>query len=170
MFREFLMLWYDMLHMNQMSLASVQEQIKFLKSKYDLTSNEWSVKDKNEYRKLKSKETELLARQNRLSQSAAARAESGPSVIERCDQCWNALAPLRIVVGVLLLLVGLLVFISLLLTVIDKLKNSECGTGCGYTIDKPHITNPLDQLLLNLGKVCCVLCVPGQRSVLYDLT
>jgi hypothetical protein len=49
--------------------------------------------------------------------------------------------------------VSILIFISLLLSVIDKLMHSECAAACGYTIDKPQIVNPLDSTLNALAKV-----------------
>jgi len=54
---------------------------------------------------------------------------------------------------VLLLGVALVIWVSLMVSVIDKLQHSTCGAGCGYTIDKPTLPNPLDKALLGLAKV-----------------
>ena len=50
------------------------------------------------------------------------------------------------------ILIAILIFISYLLTTIDKLMNSEC-IQCGYAIITPTLPNPLDEAFKYLSDV-----------------
>merc|ERR1719277_1911450 len=49
--------------------------------------------------------------------------------------------------------ISLLVTVSLLLTLIDRLVNSDCGLGCGYTLKERRIFNPVDEIFLRLSEI-----------------
>ena len=46
-----------------------------------------------------------------------------------------------------LLLFSLFFVICLIITQIDKAQHSYCGFKCGFLIDKPRVSNPLDYIL-----------------------
>ncbi len=77
----------------------------------------------------------------------------------------RAFAPFRVALGLGLLSLSALLVCSLFLTTIDRAINS-CGLRCGFLLDRPRITNPLDRLLVTLSKVprvlssCLLLFVP----------
>jgi LMBR1 domain-containing protein 1 len=58
------------------------------------------------------------------------------------------LRPVKLLGGLLLLVLSLLIFASMLITAIDKLKNSACGARCGYVLGATRIFQPLNALLL----------------------
>jgi LMBR1 domain-containing protein 1 len=49
--------------------------------------------------------------------------------------------------------VTVILLVSMVLTNIDKLLNSECGFSCGYVLTNPKRWNPLDALLVVISKV-----------------
>lgn len=69
-----------------------------------------------------------------------------------CQKCWIIFRPFAIVFGILLILVAILVFLSLLLTNIDKTMNS-LGPKLGYALPKSTLPNPVDIVLVFCQKV-----------------
>ena len=62
------------------------------------------------------------------------------------------LTPFRVAIGVSCLVMSLLIIYSLLVNLVDRLLNSECGFSCGYLLDKsPSFFNPLDYILRRLS-------------------
>ena len=57
------------------------------------------------------------------------------------------------VFAALLLLLSLFFIICLIITQIDKAQHSYCGFKCGFLIDKPYVSNPIDYLLTKSSKV-----------------
>ena len=55
--------------------------------------------------------------------------------------------PLKLLGGLLLLLVSLFVFASMLITCIDKIKNSVCRSHCGFLLGHTKIFNPINYIL-----------------------
>lgn len=104
-----------------------------------------SAKDRRELEALM-REERTLVRRERLA--AEARGE-GRSVLYRAWLKVSAvLRPLKLLGGILLVLVSMLVWVSILLTGIDKAANSICGARCGYILGHAHIAQPINLLLL----------------------
>lgn len=61
--------------------------------------------------------------------------------------------PLKLIGGILLLIIILIIFASMLITCVDKIKNSVCGTHCGYLLGKTKIFNPVNWLMTRTSKV-----------------
>jgi len=61
--------------------------------------------------------------------------------------------PLKLIGGLLLLLVSLIIFASMLITMIDKMANSVCGAHCGFLLGKTQIFNPINWLLITTSKI-----------------
>jgi len=59
--------------------------------------------------------------------------------------------PIRIIAGVILFLLAALGFVSMVLSQVDTLINSECGIHCGYINDRPELPNPLEMFLIILA-------------------
>lgn len=69
-----------------------------------------------------------------------------------CRKCWVLLRPFEIIIGVVCFVMALLVFLSLLLTNIDKAMHSV-GYKSGYALPKRHLPNPVDIALVYCQKV-----------------
>lgn len=61
--------------------------------------------------------------------------------------------PLKLIGGLLLLIIVLILFASMLISCVDKIKNSVCGTSCGYLLGKTKIFNPVNWLMMITSKV-----------------
>jgi LMBR1 domain-containing protein 1 len=63
------------------------------------------------------------------------------------------LRPVRFLGGILLLIVSILIWVSMLLTSIDKAKNSVCKRHCGYILANINIFNPINWLFVRAAEV-----------------
>lgn len=61
--------------------------------------------------------------------------------------------PVKLLLGILLTLIVLLVFVSMLITGIDKAKNSICKHHCGYLLGHINIFQPINWILVMSAKV-----------------
>lgn len=73
------------------------------------------------------------------------------SASDRCINCWQAIKPLRIVLGVLFLGITFLIIAQLIVSLVDRFKHSECKLDCGYVLEKPQYINPIDKMLLGIS-------------------
>ncbi|KAL6239417.1 putative lysosomal cobalamin transporter [Aspergillus navahoensis] len=109
-----------------------------------------SSKDRRELDALVREERTLIRRQ-RLAQEAE---EQGQTLLLRV---WSRLEaffrPFKLLVGLILFLVVLLTWISMLLTAIDKVKNSICKRHCGYVLGRINIFNPINEIFVQSAKV-----------------
>ncbi|OJJ46312.1 hypothetical protein ASPZODRAFT_133342 [Penicilliopsis zonata CBS 506.65] len=109
-----------------------------------------SSKDRREFDALVREERTLIRRQRLVE-------ETQSRDMGRLMAAWSKIEavfwPIKLVAGIILFLSGLLVWVSMLLTVIDKAKNSICKQDCGYIITKINIFNPLDRILVGSAKI-----------------
>jgi LMBR1 domain-containing protein 1 len=61
--------------------------------------------------------------------------------------------PLKLIGGLLLMVLALLIFVSMLITGVDKAKNSICKAHCGYILGHINIFQPLNWILVKSSKV-----------------
>ncbi|KAL9122196.1 MAG: hypothetical protein Q9187_001246 [Circinaria calcarea] len=61
--------------------------------------------------------------------------------------------PIKLLGGLFLMLVSLFIWVSMLLTGIDKAKNSICKTHCGYILAHINIFNPMNWVLVKSAKI-----------------
>eukprot|EP01086_Lenisia_limosa_P002970 TRINITY_DN17115_c0_g1_i1.p1 TRINITY_DN17115_c0_g1~~TRINITY_DN17115_c0_g1_i1.p1 ORF type:complete len:516 (-),score=109.28 TRINITY_DN17115_c0_g1_i1:56-1603(-) len=125
---------------SQLNVA--REQKRAVEAKY-VGGKKMSKKDRKKLDTLKRQERLLSNKQRRFD-------ESQNSVF---NKILKALAPFRILFGILLTLLTVLIFISLVITTVDKQTNSLCGAKCGYVIDEPSYYNPLDKFFLALHSI-----------------
>jgi LMBR1 domain-containing protein 1 len=63
------------------------------------------------------------------------------------------LRPIKLILGLLLVVVVLIIFASMLITGIDKAKNSICKRHCGYLLGHINIFQPVNWVLVKSAKV-----------------
>ncbi|KAF2281187.1 uncharacterized protein EI97DRAFT_447237 [Westerdykella ornata] len=72
-------------------------------------------------------------------------------------KAWNKIEavfrPLKLLGGLILVIVALIIFASMLITGIDKAKNSICKSGCGYILGHINIFQPINWILVTSSKV-----------------
>ena len=61
--------------------------------------------------------------------------------------------PIKLLGGLFLMLVSIFIWVSMLLTGIDKAKNSICKTHCGYILAHINIFNPMNWILVKSAKI-----------------
>lgn len=61
--------------------------------------------------------------------------------------------PLKLVGGIFLVFAALVIWVSMLITGIDKAKNSICKTGCGYVLGHINIFQPMNWIFVTSSKV-----------------
>ncbi|KAL2824544.1 hypothetical protein BDW59DRAFT_147494 [Aspergillus cavernicola] len=109
-----------------------------------------SSKDRREFDALVREERTLVRRQ-RLVHEAEGDAQTF------LMRAWLKLEaffhPFKLLGGIILFLAVLLTWISMLLTAVDKAKNSVCKHHCGYILGHINIFNPVNQIFVQSAKV-----------------
>ncbi|KAL9015419.1 MAG: hypothetical protein Q9185_007178 [Variospora sp. 1 TL-2023] len=97
------------------------------------------------------REERTLGRRERLA--AEASGEHSNRLVKTWMKIEAAFRPLKLLGGFVLMIVAILVWVSMLLTGIDKAKNSVCKTHCGYILGHVNILNPMNWILVKAAKV-----------------
>jgi len=109
--------------------------------------------DTRDQRELESlvREERTLVRRERL---AAENSGEGHHFLVRVWMKLEAVfRPLKLLGGWLLLIISLIIFASMLITCIDKIKNSVCKAHCGYLLGETEIFNPINWLMTLTSKI-----------------
>lgn len=109
--------------------------------------------DARDRRELESlvREERTLVRRERLA--AEARGEGQSSLVRAWTKLEAIFRPVKLLGGFLLMLITLVIWVSMLITGIDKAKNSVCKTGCGYVLGHINIFQPLNYIFVVSAKV-----------------
>ena len=124
--------------------------------RYQGTGQQMSVKDRRLLETLQRQERTLTRRQRLAEESGNRR--------RWWEKLASALRPFKVGFGVILVVLGILIVVSMSLTLylppdpkrnyrIDKIKNSICGHKCGYILANPQVFNPLNYIFLQTSKV-----------------
>lgn len=122
----------------QSDLESTREQKRAISSRY-MTGKRMSSRDE--------KQLDLLKRQEKILAGRSARIETNQKGFAKI---LHVCKPFVFVFGIILSLVTLLIMVSIVLTLVDKVVNS-CGTKCGFFAKYRKIPNPIDLVLFNLA-------------------
>ncbi|KAI7280265.1 putative lysosomal cobalamin [Hortaea werneckii] len=131
-------------------LAQNRERQRQLERRNEGREGGLDSRDRRELEQLV-REERTLVRRERL---ASEREGEGHNVFYRAYLTLCAIfRPLKLVFGLLLLVISLVIFASMLITCIDKLKNSVCGRHCGYLLGHTQIFNPINWLFTFTSRV-----------------
>lgn len=97
------------------------------------------------------REERTLVRRERLA--AEASGEDRPWFIKLWIKIEAIFRPIKLLGGLLLLVISLIIWASMLITGIDKIKNSVCKAGCGYLLAHGKIFQPINWLFVVTSKV-----------------
>lgn len=111
---------------------------------------ELSTKDRRELERLKIEER-TLKRRERLA--AEASGEDQGWIVKAWIKIEAVFRPLKLIGGLFLMLVAILIWVSMLLTGIDKAKNSICKSHCGYILGHVNVFNPINWIFVMSSKV-----------------
>jgi LMBR1 domain-containing protein 1 len=111
--------------------------------------NELPQKDRRELDDLQREELTLVRRE-RLA--AEAMGEGRGKLYKAWLKLCAVLRPVKMIGGVLLALVALLVWTSMLITGIDKAKNSICKAHCGYILGHINVFQPVNWIFMQTAR------------------
>ncbi|KAJ5491548.1 lysosomal cobalamin transporter [Penicillium diatomitis] len=109
-----------------------------------------SSKDRRELDTLTREERTLIRRQRLIED---AHGEGRSWLILAWHKIGAVFRPFKLLSGILLLLIAVVVWVSMLLTSIDKAKNSVCKHRCGYILGHINVFNPVNWILVLSAKV-----------------
>ena len=109
-----------------------------------------NAKDRRELDALAREERTLVRRQR---VAAEATSEHDSWVVKTWHKTEAVFRPLKLIGGLLLLLITIVLWVSILLTGIDKILHSVCGYKCGYILGHAKIFNPVNEALVKSSKI-----------------
>lgn len=131
-------------------LESNQERQRQLEGRGQGNPDGLSSKDQRELDALV-REERTLRRHQRLAQESSG---EGQNFFHKVwIKAGAVLRPIKLILGILLVIVVLLIFVSMLITGIDKAKNSVCKRHCGYLLGHINIFQPVNWILVQTSKV-----------------
>lgn len=131
-------------------LSQNQERQRQLEGRSEGRDGGLDPRDRRELEALVREERTLRRRERLAAESTG----EGRSWLIRSWLKLEALfRPLKLLFGLLLLLIALVLFASMLITMVDKIKNSVCKTSCGYLLGKTKIFQPVNALLVYTARV-----------------
>jgi len=137
-------------------LAVIQEKRRALQSKYASGSSSMTRKDEAALSLLRDRERTLTNHANQLH-----------SAKKGCNRIYACLRPFFFLFGFFFFILTVVLLVSMVLTNLDKLLNSECGLSCGYVLTRPKKWNPLDAFLVVISKYFPMDYVAAGLVVLY---
>ncbi|KAK1690269.1 LMBR1 domain-containing 1 [Colletotrichum godetiae] len=108
-----------------------------------------SSKDRREFEALM-REERTLTRRERLA--AEASGEGRSTIYRFWLKVCAVFRPIKLLGGILLLLLSVLIWVSMLITGIDKAKNSFCKGKCGYILGHMNIFQPINWVFIQSAK------------------
>lgn len=115
-----------------------------INSKYVTLDTQMNTKDRKELNRLLHQEKKLRKKKQIAEES-------------RTEGWWGTvgkvLRPIRVVLGVLLLAISALIWVSILITGIDKATHSRCGARCGYILAHLQIFNPVNYIFIKSSHI-----------------
>ncbi|PQE33331.1 lysosomal cobalamin transporter protein [Rutstroemia sp. NJR-2017a WRK4] len=109
-----------------------------------------SAKDQRELESLM-REERTLVRRERLA--AEARGEGKSFIVRAWTKICAVFRPLKLIGGLLLLVLALIIWVSMLITGIDKAKNSICKQHCGYILGSINVFQPINWIFVKSSVV-----------------
>ncbi|KAI6784623.1 lysosomal cobalamin transporter-like protein [Emericellopsis cladophorae] len=97
------------------------------------------------------REEQTLVRRERLA--AEAQGEGRSKLYQFWIKLCTLFRPIKMLGGILLLVLSVLIWVSMLITGIDKAKNSVCKQKCGYILGKIHVFQPINWIFIQSAKV-----------------
>lgn len=108
-----------------------------------------SSKDRRELDVLVREERTLIRRQRLVEETEG---ERQTWFVRAWHKTGAALRPFKRICGVVLLLITLIIWVSMLLTAIDKASNSACKRSCGYILGHINLFNPVNWAFVRASK------------------
>jgi LMBR1 domain-containing protein 1 len=108
------------------------------------------ARDRRELESLVREERTLIRRERLAAETSG---QDRHWVVKAWIKIEAVFRPLKLVGGFLFIILALLIFTSMLITGIDKAKNSICGAHCGYILAYLNIFQPINYIMVKSAKV-----------------
>ncbi|TVY45952.1 putative lysosomal cobalamin transporter [Lachnellula subtilissima] len=108
------------------------------------------AKDQRELESLV-REERTLVRRERLA--AEAQGEGKSFIVKAWTKVCAVFRPLKLIGGILLLILAVVIWVSMLITGIDKAKNSICKQRCGYILGSINVFQPINWIFVQSSRV-----------------
>ncbi|CAG8972964.1 hypothetical protein HYALB_00008324 [Hymenoscyphus albidus] len=108
------------------------------------------AKDQRELESL-IREERTLVRRERLALEA--RGDGKSFIVKAWTKTCAIFRPLKLIGGILLLLLAIVIWLSMLITGIDKAKNSICKQHCGYVLGSINVFQPINYIFVQASRV-----------------
>ena len=131
-------------------LEQNRERQRQLERRNDGRQDGLDARDRRELESL-IREERTLARRERLAEEASGKYNSWP--VQLWVKICAVFRPLKLVGGFLLVVLAVLIWTAMLITGIDKAKNSICKAGCGYILGHINIFQPVNWLLVKSARI-----------------
>lgn len=131
-------------------LESNRERQRQLEGRNEGRDEGLDARDRRELESLIREERTLIRRERLAAESSG---EDRHWIIKTWIKVEAFFRPLKLVGGLLLMVLALFIFTSMLITGIDKAKNSVCGAHCGYILGHINIFQPLNWVFVKSSKV-----------------
>jgi len=134
------------------NIAAIRDKYRSIQARYSaredgsLDLSGMKAVDRKELNRLQREHKSLMQHNYRLQELE----QQAGALIPKLLRC---LVPFRWMIGTSMMSMSLLVVVSLLLSMVDRLFHSPCGLACGYTIKESKIFNPADEIFLGLSRV-----------------
>jgi LMBR1 domain-containing protein 1 len=107
-------------------------------------------RDRRELEALVREERTLIRRERLAAESSG---EDRHWLIKAWIKVEAVFRPLKLLGGLILMILALLIWTSMLITGIDKAKNSICGAHCGYILGYLNIFQPINYIFVKSSKI-----------------
>ncbi|KAH7319327.1 hypothetical protein BKA65DRAFT_465182 [Rhexocercosporidium sp. MPI-PUGE-AT-0058] len=97
------------------------------------------------------REERTLVRRERLA--AEAQGEGKSFIVRSWTKVCAVFRPLKLIGGILLLVLAIVIWVSMLITGIDKAKNSICKQHCGYILGSINVFQPVNWIFVQASRV-----------------
>ncbi|KAF3001311.1 hypothetical protein E8E13_005202 [Curvularia kusanoi] len=131
-------------------LEANRERQRQLEGRAEGRQNGLDARDRRELEALVREERTLIRRERLAAESSG---EDRHWIVKTWIKIEAIFRPLKLVGGLILMVFALVIFASMLITGIDKAKNSVCGSHCGYILAQINIFQPLNWILVRASKV-----------------
>ncbi|OSS50716.1 hypothetical protein B5807_04067 [Epicoccum nigrum] len=131
-------------------LEANRERQRQLEGRAMSRENGLDARDRRELEALNREERTLIRRERLAAESSG---EDRHWIVKTWIKIEAIFRPLKLVGGLILMVFALVIFASMLITGVDKAKNSVCGSHCGYILGQINIFQPLNWILVRASKV-----------------
>ena len=149
------------------ALEQNRERQRQLEGRNEGREDGLSTKDRRELDFLV-REERTLVRRERLAAEASGEGQSW--FIKAWTKIEAVFRPIKLIGGLFLIIFAIFIWVSMLLTAIDKAKNSVCKSHCGYVLGYANILNPFNWIFVKSAKIFPIDYVIFLLVVLFFLS